>query len=501
MDALRRMLARERQADLDRRARRRRLAGMGQGRIPALPPPARRGAARRGAARRHGFRMPRRAAARHLSVGLAPRGAARRLSFGLSRVLWLVEAGIFLNMLGYGAVLPFEVIYLHDGRGFSLTVAGLVVGTITGAAVVTAPLAGPLIDRFGARATMTGAGVTLAAGYAGLAFAHSPAQAFAAAALAGAGNGALNPGQSALLAALAPQDLRHRATAVSRVAGNAGIGIGGALGGLIAAAGLAGFVALFLINAVTYLAYVCVLAVVVRDGARPEPVTGGYRVVLRDRAFLRLVVTNVAIIAVGWGAFTWLVPPYARNDAGLGTPLIGALLLINAATVVVAQVPIARLAEGRRRAVMMAAAASIFAGAFLLVLASGASTATAFAALAAASVAVGTGECFHTTALMPLAAELAPEGLRGRYLAAIGFSWWIGLAIAPTLGTQLLSRSPTATFLTAAAVAVAAAVSALALERRLPEDSRRTPRPRAGRDDAAARTVRGFLIVWGSGHG
>src|SRR5215470_20073575 len=84
-------------------------------------------------------------------------GRVGRLGLGLSRELWTVEAGIFLNMLGYGAVLPFEVIYLHDGRGFSLGVAGLVVGTITGAAVVTAPLAGPLIDRFGARATMTGA--------------------------------------------------------------------------------------------------------------------------------------------------------------------------------------------------------------------------------------------------------------------------------------------------------------------------------------------------------
>src|SRR5215472_10702183 len=172
-------------------------------------------------------------------------GIACRLSFGLSRELWLVQLGIFLNMLGYGAVLPFEVIYLHNGRGFSLSIAGLVVGAITGGAVVTAPLAGPLIDRFGARAITTGAGVALAAGYAGLAFAHSPAQAFAAAACAGAGNGALNPSQATLLTALAPAEVRHRATAVSRVATNAGIGIGGALGGMVAAGGLAGFVALF----------------------------------------------------------------------------------------------------------------------------------------------------------------------------------------------------------------------------------------------------------------
>src|SRR5690349_19999254 len=127
----------------------------------------------------------------------------RPLDFGLSRELWLVELGIFLNYLGYGAVLPFEVIYLHDGRGFTLGVAGVVVGLVTGVAVVAAPLAGPLIDRYGARATAAAGGVTLAVGYAGLAFATTPGYAFAAAALAGAGNGALNPSQSTLLATLA----------------------------------------------------------------------------------------------------------------------------------------------------------------------------------------------------------------------------------------------------------------------------------------------------------
>jgi hypothetical protein len=44
-------------------------------------------------------------------------GAACRLGFGLSRELWFVELGIFLNYFGYGAVLPFEVIYLHTAAG------------------------------------------------------------------------------------------------------------------------------------------------------------------------------------------------------------------------------------------------------------------------------------------------------------------------------------------------------------------------------------------------
>jgi hypothetical protein len=48
----------------------------------------------------------------------------------------------------------------------------------------------------------------------------------------------------------------------------------------------------------------------------------------------------------------------------------------------------------------------------------------------------------YAALLMPLVADLAPPALRGRYMATTGLSWWLGLAIAPTLGTQLLSVSP-----------------------------------------------------------
>src|SRR5689334_21249587 len=100
------------------------------------------------------------------AVGLA--------AFGLPRQLWVVQAGVFLNYLGWGCVMPFEVIYLHDGRGFGLGVAGLVVGTVTGLAVVAAPFAGPLIDRTGSRRTAAASLVALGAGFAGLAVAHTP---------------------------------------------------------------------------------------------------------------------------------------------------------------------------------------------------------------------------------------------------------------------------------------------------------------------------------------
>jgi MFS family permease len=399
-----------------------------------------------------------------------------RPRFGLARELWLVQIGIFLNTLGWGAVIPFEVIYLHNGRGFSLAVSGLVVGMLTGVGVVSAPLSGPLIDRFGARSCAAGAGLALASGYAWLAFVHSPAAALGAAAIAGAGNGALNPSQSTLLAALAPPRLRHRASAVSRVATNAGFGIGGALGGLAAAKGLTGLQALFLLNSISYLLYVLVLLAVIRERAPATPVAGGYRAVLRDRVFVHLALTNTVIIAVGWGAASWLVPPYARNGLGISTRLIGLLALANAATVVVAQVPIARFAEGRRRAALMAAAASTIGAAFAMIALAKLAGPDAYLVLLGAMIVIALGECLHTSALMPLVAELAPPGISGRYMATIGLSWWIGLALAPTLGTRTLSASGPLTFAACTAAAGAAALSMLTLDRRLPAASRRTPR-------------------------
>ena len=397
---------------------------------------------------------------------------------GLPRGLWLVVLGILLNYLGYGAVLPFEVIYLHDGRGFSLGAAGLTVGLVTGVAVVAAPLAGPLIDRFGARAVAAVAGVALAAGYAGLAFAASPAPAFLAAAVAGAGNGALNPSQSTLVATLAPAHLRHRATGLSRVAANVGAAGGAGLGGLVAARGLPGFIGLYVVNGLTYLGYVAILLAAVpgsdRPGdGRPEAVAGRYRTVARDRAFVQLALVNLAMIAVGWGVFTWLVPPYAQNRLGVDARLIGVLLLANAATVAVAQLPVARFAEGRRRVVMVAAAAGTFVVACGLVLL--ARPGVGYPLVLVACVLVGIGECLHTTVLMPLVADLAPAGLRGRYMASMGLSWWAGLAVAPALGAQLLAVSGTATFAVSAVLALAAGVGALSMEPRIPVGARLTP--------------------------
>jgi hypothetical protein len=49
-------------------------------------------------------------------------------------VILLLQAGNAVNFFGYGLIIPFEIIYLHQIRGFSMATAGLVLATILGTA-------------------------------------------------------------------------------------------------------------------------------------------------------------------------------------------------------------------------------------------------------------------------------------------------------------------------------------------------------------------------------
>ena len=75
----------------------------------------------------------------------------RSLNPRLPLPVWLLQVGGLMNSFGNGLVLPFLVIYLHNVRGFSLGTAGLVVAVSSFAQLVAGILAGPLIDRVGAR--------------------------------------------------------------------------------------------------------------------------------------------------------------------------------------------------------------------------------------------------------------------------------------------------------------------------------------------------------------
>jgi MFS family permease len=378
-------------------------------------------------------------------------------------------------------LIPFLFIYLHNVRDIGLGVAGLVVATNAVVGIVVGPLAGTLVDRFGGRSVLACSLGVLAVGYGSFALVHAPWQGFLAATATGLGSGFFWPAQSTLLAELSPVGRRHATFAMQRVMMNLGIGLGALGGGLIADTGRPGtFLALFLLDAATFLVYLGVLLVGV-----PEPASattqragapGSYREVVKHGAFLAFVGLNTLFIFAGMSGFE-LLPVFAKNEVGVSESAIGVVFFVNTVVIVLTQLPIAKLSEGHRRMRMLAVLGLLWAACWVAVSLVGRSVdgTTAAILLAVILAAFGLGECIHGAVQAPLVSDLAEPRLLGRYMALSALSWQVGFAGGPAVGGFLLSVTPFGTWLLWAALCVLGSVLSLVLEPAIPHAIRRTP--------------------------
>lgn len=407
-----------------------------------------------------------------------------RLAPGLPRSVWLLQVGGFANAFGNGIAFPFLLLYLHNVRGVSLGVAGLIAGTNAVVGMVAGPVAGALVDRLGSKRVLMGALVTLAAGFGSYPLVHEAWQGFLCAGIAGIGNGAFWPAHSSLVGGLTSRERRHAAYALQRVSNNLGIGLGGVAGGLIASTSRPGsFTVLFLVDAATFLVFVGVLARIptprsverqVAQSHKVEP--GRYADVLRHGIFVRIVLLNALFISVGYAMFD-LLPVFAKNHAGVSEKQIGLIFLANTLLIVLVQMPVSRRLEGRRRMPALALMGAIFGLSWLVVLGGGLTLAGVGATIAFGSALAifGIGECIHGTIQTALSVDLARPDLMGRYMALSAFSWQLGMAVGPAVGGFVLAASPSALWILAAVVCALGSAGALVLERQLPREALRTP--------------------------
>lgn len=413
-----------------------------------------------------------------------------RIAEGLPGRVWLVQAGGVVNAFGTGVVFPFVVIYLYNVRGISYAAAGAALAFGAAIAFGAGLATGPVVDRVGGRNTLLAGLLMSAVAYGLFPLIREPWQAFVLLALGGAGTAAFWPGQSTLLTRLADANQRHTIFALQRVTMNLGMGLGGIVGGLIASTTRPGtFTFLFLLDAATFLGYGAVLLLVrephVDAGEHEEP--GSYREVLRDRPFLGVVALNVIFVAFGFEMFA-LLPPYAKNVAGVDERWIGVIWLANTLFIVITQMPASRLLEGRRRMAALALMCAVWAGAAMIVLAGGLFfTATAAALVFMfATVVFGVGEVLQGPTQGALVADLAPTRIRGRYFALSSMSWSLGSVLGPAVGGPVLGWHPSLVWPLAAAVCLVAAAGCLALERHLPVSVRRTAGGRQAPEPVAA---------------
>ncbi|GAA2745017.1 MFS transporter [Kitasatospora cinereorecta] len=409
---------------------------------------------------------------------------------GLPRAFWWLWASTLVNRLG-GFVVTFLSLYLTAERGYSPAYAGLVAALFGLGAAISAVGAGVLTDRLGRRPTLLAAQLATAVCTAVLGFTDGPVAIAVVAFLTGLANNASRPAISAIIADLVPAADRVRAFSLNYWAINLGFGVSAAAAGLIATHG---YLTLFLLDALSTV--LCAVLVFVKiPETRPErtAATGseprvGLGTVFRDGPFMAVVGVNLLLALVFQQGSTTLAVDMGRH--GISTTMFGLVASLNGLMIVLLQIPLTRLTEGRNRSALLVASALLIGWGFGLTAVAGSS-----AALYAVTVAVWTvGEIINAPTMMGLVAELSPAQARGRYQGVYSLSWSLASFFGPAAGGLLLQYAGSAVTWGACAVAgtVAAAVFPLIGRRRAaagsptdaPADSTAVDRPA----DAAAVT-------------
>ena len=415
----------------------------------------------------------------------------------LPRSAWLLLAAMFTGWLAGGFVMAFLIIYLHFVRGVSLGTAGIALALVAAGGALVSPLVGSLTDRFGARRLLT---VMLAVGAAGavsLAAVRTPWQAMLATFIYGIGLASLSGPEYTLLATVVPRAKRSAAFALQYSAVTLGISIGALLGGLaVDIERPQTFELAFVACAVPYAVYAILLSrvTVLADAttAVDEPdgaggasgrSAGGYRRVLADRVFLRVLAAMFLVIVFSGTQFDAAYPAFVVGVGGAGTRLIGYAFIANALMIVLSQLIVLRLLEGHRRtrAFILATGFAVLCWIIVLVSAHLGGGAAAMLGFVVALMVFAIAEVMWAPTYMPLVNDLAPDDLRGRYNAMNGTIDGVGRVVGPLLAGYLLQFGlGDLLMIVLAAGTAASALVFVGIERRLPAEANLICREDAG---------------------
>jgi MFS family permease len=393
--------------------------------------------------------------------------------------VYVLSAIAFLVALGFGMVIP-VIPVLARTFGVTAAAAGAVVAAFALMRLVSAPVAGKLVNRVGERLIL-GVGVTIVAassGAAGLSQTYGQLLVFRG--LGGVGSAMFTVSAAALLIRSVPDALRGRATGVF----GAGFLLGGVVGPLFGAvlAVISLRAPFFGYALVLFAAGAVGLALLPRHQAEgsaaevtPDPAERSVRGVERFRHAIRLPAYRTALVVSFAAGFTLFgvrsatVPLFVTESLGQAASLVGIGLLLAAVANGVALYPVGRVADlrGRRPALIVGATVSALGMALL----AGAGSVALFLV---AMIVTGLGSSALHVVPPALVGDVA-GGRSATLVAGYQMAGDVGAIVGPLLAGWLVDASgyPAAFGMTAAVLCIAALVGALSPETlRTPEAQR-----------------------------
>jgi MFS family permease len=378
---------------------------------------------------------------------------------------------------GSGLFLPLALVYVTRDVGLPLATAGTLVSAGTLAGLAAPPVAGRLADRIGPRPVVIAAQLLQAVGALTYLAARGASAVLAAAILLGAGQQLFYSSVFALISKVAGDGPKDQHFAVVSMIRSACFGLGGlAAGGLLTAAGPAGYRAAVAGDAASFACCALLLSVLVsvpRPAPRSVSAVAAPPVshrVLANRPFLALVgVTGLIALAtdfflVGTPVFVMVRlhgPPWLP---GTMLALITALSSIGGTAVLRATRRLSRIAA------MQASAVLYLVWCAVSLAAAAAPLSWRPVALLAATIILSAAGLLCGPRGLAMAEESAPPAARGRYLATYQYAFTAAGVVAPAL-VALYSVAVWLPWLLTACAAGLAIASLRALATRLPDSA------------------------------
>jgi MFS family permease len=392
---------------------------------------------------------------------------------------WTVVGVMFIDKVGRTLLFPFFSLYITEKFDVGMAQAGIILGFFSFFGMIGSMIGGALTDKLGRRSLIIFGLVFSALTTLSLGLANEFWMLYPLAVLTGLLSDIAHPAHQAMIADILPEKQRAEGFGILRVVANISWIIGPTIGGLIANRS---YLALFIIDAVVS----CVVAVLFYlfiQETKPDSTTetesqsflqtfAGYGVVLKDLAYMAFLAASMLMLLAYQQMYTTL-SVFLRDNHGIDPQSYGFLMATSAITVIIFQFWVTRRIKNRPPFLMMVLGSIFYMFGFGLF-----GFVAVYWLFALNIIIVTIGEMIVMPTSQALAANFAPEDMRGRYMAFFGLTWAIPAIVGPgAAGLILDNMNPNLLWYVAGILCAVAAFAYYLLHLRLGHRKRFAPAP------------------------
>ncbi len=362
-------------------------------------------------------------------------GVYRRAYAGLPRQVWLLALVALVNRSGT-MVLPFLTLFLTTDRGFTPKLAGIIMAAFGVGSVLGTMLGGWLADRVGPARVQAASLVLTGLGFLFIKDIESALPLGFALFAIGVVGDAFRPANLALLNSICPREERTRGIALNRLAINAGVSLGPAIGGILAEVS---YDWLFLIDGSTCLIASAIAWALFRKHRLVRVVQGDTQVKsetspLRD-PILRWSLLLTLVIAFVFMQLMCTVPLYYKEAYGFSESYIGFLFGMNPVLIVAFEMILVNRLKNENT-LKWVGIGSLFLGVSYIMLPFG----STFLFAAGAMLILTIGEMLESPLMGGFISSRAGPNQQGRAMALYVTCFSVAMVTAPILGTLFYER-------------------------------------------------------------